>query len=313
MSTADLFVHPALFYSGDEAYLAGTMPFLRAGLEAGEPVAAAVPRPRLELIRDALGPDAGTVRLLDMRVAGRNPGRIIPGVLRAFADAHPGASRVWIIGEPIWPGRSSLEYPACVQHEALINAAFTGRGVSILCPYDLDGLDPVVLADARATHPVLWETGRQQASPAYAPDRMIADYNQELPAPAPETGAVITLDFDTASLPRARASAAAEAARHGMAAQRVGDVELAVSELAANSLTHGGGSGTLRTWAEQSLFVCEVTDSGHVTDPLAGRLPAGLSIAGGRGLLLVNHLSDLLRVHTGPAGTTFRAHFALSA
>ncbi|MBT2493503.1 MEDS domain-containing protein [Streptomyces sp. ISL-96] len=38
------FVHPALFYRDDDAYLAGTIPFITDGLCAGEPVAVAVPR-----------------------------------------------------------------------------------------------------------------------------------------------------------------------------------------------------------------------------------------------------------------------------
>src|SRR5690349_24315373 len=96
----DPFVHPALFYRGDQEYLAGTIPFIRAGLDAGNPVAVAVPGRQLELLRGALGGDADRVHMLDMQVAGRNPGRIIPGVLRAFADAHPDARRVWITGGP---------------------------------------------------------------------------------------------------------------------------------------------------------------------------------------------------------------------
>lgn len=120
MSTAtssEPFVHPALFYRGKEQYTAGTVPFLVEGLAAGEAVAVAVPGPNLELIKAELGASAAEVTFLDMTRAGRNPGRIIPGVLRAFADAHP-ADRVRIIGEPIWAGRSAVEYPACVQHEA---------------------------------------------------------------------------------------------------------------------------------------------------------------------------------------------------
>ena len=100
------------------------------------------PAPRLRLLHDALGADAERVQLLDMTVAGRNPGRIIAEVLLATAAAHPDR-HVRIIGEPIWPGRSEIEYPACVQHEALINLAFRGRRATILCPYDVAGLDSV--------------------------------------------------------------------------------------------------------------------------------------------------------------------------
>jgi len=171
---AERFVHPALFYRDTKEYLAGTVPFLLDGLAKGEPVAVAVPAGNLELLRAELGDRVADVHCLDMEQAGRNPGRIIPRVLRAFADSHSGADRVRIIGEPVWPGRSDAEYPACVQHEALINLAFAGRDVTILCPYDAGRLDDAVLADAHATHPVVVDGGRERASTSYAPDRVVA-------------------------------------------------------------------------------------------------------------------------------------------
>ncbi|MCZ9342699.1 ATP-binding protein, partial [Streptomyces sp. TRM76130] len=57
--------------------------------------------------------------------------------------------------------------------------------------------------------------------------------------------------------------------------------------------------------------VCEVRDAGRLADPLAGRRPAARDQRGGRGLLLVNLVSDLVRVHTGPDGTTVRCWFAV--
>ncbi|MCP9976377.1 ATP-binding protein [Actinomadura madurae] len=91
------------------------------------------------------------------------------------------------------------------------------------------------------------------------------------------------------------------AARFGLGPAAVGDLELAVNELAANSCLHGGGAGTVRLWAEDGQVVCEVRDAGTITDPLAGRRPVDMSPYGGRGILMVNHLADLVRVHTGPA------------
>lgn len=176
------FVHPALFYRGEEEYLHGTVPFVRDGLKAGEPVAVAVPGPNLAMLKAALGEDVAHVKFLDMTEAGRNPGRIIPRVLRAFADTHR-HTRVRIIGEPIWAGRSTVEYPACVQHEALINPAFQGRDVTILCPYDADRLDGQVLTDAYATHPLIISGGRERPSTSYAPEHVVARYNQPLEQP----------------------------------------------------------------------------------------------------------------------------------
>jgi anti-sigma regulatory factor (Ser/Thr protein kinase) len=309
MTAADPFVHPALFYADEREYLAGTVPFLRAGLEAGEPAAVAVPGENLGLIRDALGDAAGAVRFLDMREAGRNPGRIIPGVLRAFADAQPPGTRVRIIGEPIWAGRTPAEYPACVQHEALINAAFQGRTATILCPYDILRLEPRVIADAHATHPTVVQggSGQEQHSRAYAPSDVVARYNEPLP-PVPDG---VAFGFDEASLFAARHLAAEEAARLGLTPARTEDLALVTAELTTNSVVHGGGSGALRVWAEDGHVVCEVRDKGRLTDPLAGRRPASRDQRGGRGLLVVNLVTDLVRVHTGPDGTTVRCWFAI--
>lgn len=301
---ADLFTHPALFYRGDREYVAATTDFVREGLAAGEPVAVAVPGRNLALIEKELGSQAERVLLLDMTEAGRNPGRIIPGVLREFADRHPD-EHVRIIGEPIWPGRTEAEYPACAQHEALINYAFTGRHVTILCPYDLEGLDPEVIHEAAITHPVLRDGSGERVSDHYAPQRVVDGHNGPLGEPAD----CAALYFDRTNLADVRTLAADRATELGFGSVRVDDVRLVVAELGANSLDHGGGSGQIRIWTEDDRLVCEVSDSGHITDPLAGRNPVDPRVAGSRGLLIVNLLSDLVRVHTQAGATVIRTYF----
>ena len=187
-STAHDFAHPALLYRDTDDYLAATVPFVRDGLAAGEPVAAAVPTANLASLRSALGPDADRIAWRDMTVAGRNPGAIIPAVLIAFADAHAGR-RVRIIGEPIWAGRTSAEYPACAQHEALINAAFAGRAATILCPYDISALDPAWVDDAHRTHPVMVTATRRWDSRHYTdPVAFAAGFNHAAARPAARCG-----------------------------------------------------------------------------------------------------------------------------
>ncbi|MFJ8510808.1 anti-sigma factor RsbA family regulatory protein [Streptomyces avermitilis] len=307
VTTHEAFVHPALFYRTEQEYTRQTVAFLREGLTNGEPMAVAVPGPNLELIKAGLGGDAEDILFLDMTEAGRNPGRIIPKVLRGFADAHP-KGRVRIIGEPIWAGRSAVEYPACAQHEALINAAFEGRAATILCPYDEVGLDPEVIADAKVTHPtVISGDGRESVSDAYDWQAIVDRYNQVL-APAPDAAA---FSYGGEDLPAVRQFALAQAMRLGMAGERLMDVELAVAELTTNSVVHGGGRGTLAVWAEQGQVVCEVRDAGRLTDPLAGRRPPERGQLGGRGLMLVHYVADLVRVHTGDDGTTVRFYLSL--
>ncbi|MGI5287650.1 anti-sigma factor RsbA family regulatory protein [Nonomuraea polychroma] len=301
---AEPFSHPALFYRSDGEYVAATTAFVREGLAAGEPVAIAVPGRNLAMIEAELGPDADAVKLLDMTVAGRNPGRIIPAVLRDFADRHR-HGHVRIIGEPIWPGRSETEYPACAQHEALINMAFTGRHVTILCPYDTVGLEPEVIREAARTHPVLRDVAREWHSDDYAPEQVVEGHNR----PMEEPEEFLSLRFDHTNLSAARALAAEQAAKMGFTGDRLDDIRLAAAELGANSLDHGGGSGTIRAWAEDGRLVCEVSDAGHITDPLAGRRPVDPRHSGSRGLLIVNLLSDLVRVHTRAGATTIRVYF----
>jgi len=302
------FTHPAFFYDDDADYLDTLVPFVVEGVEAGEPVAIAVPTRRLELLREALGGHVERVWARDMVVAGGNPGRILATVLGHFADRHPGR-RVRIVGEPVWPGRDATEYPACARHEALINLAFADRAATILCPYDAAALEPHVLAEARATHPEVWAGGARGASDRYAPHDVLLNHNHPLPhVPHATVHAIAT----AAEIRPLRGVITLLATDLGLPGDRVPDLELVFSELVANSLTHGGGRCTLAVWREGHRLVCSVSDTGSFTDPLAGTRPLTVGQPSGRGLWLVHSIADLVRVHTGDAGTTIRAYFRLS-
>ncbi|KZB83571.1 sensor histidine kinase [Amycolatopsis regifaucium] len=292
-----------LLYSGDSEYLDGTVPYILEGLKLDEPVAVAVPGPNLTLIEEALGDAAAEVELIDMTQAGRNPGRILPGVLLAFADTRPGPVR--IIGEPIWAGRSAVEYPACAQHEALINFAFGDRELSILCPYDRNRLDDDVLADARRTHPILSGTEGDRPSEDYAPDAVVDKYN----LPLPEPRRADTFRFDLGRLSAVRHFVQICAEENGLGPGRVEDLVLAVAELSANSVLHGSGHGVVRVWSDGDYLLCEVIDEGTLSDPLAGRRPATPGQIGGRGLVLVNEVADLVRQYRRPGSTVTRIFF----
>jgi anti-sigma regulatory factor (Ser/Thr protein kinase) len=299
-------VHEALFYQDADQYLAGTVPFVLDGLAAGEPVLVAAPPHNVDLVRDELGAKAEHVEFLDMTRGGRNPGRIIPGVLTPFAKGR--SSRVRIIGEPIWAGRSAAEYPACVQHEALINTAFDGVPAMILCPYDTSRLAADVLVDAERTHPVLVADGWRSPSDRYDdPLRTVTDFN--LPLPRPPRSA-LAYWFDMHSLAATRRLVADFATTAGLSEERVDDLVLSVNELTTNSIEHANGGGELLVWQEGDAVVCEVRDSGVLRDPMVGRLKPTLSSNGGYGVVMVNLLCDLVRIHSGEEGTAIRVHVA---
>lgn len=302
---AGAFVHPAMFYRTPQEYVSGVGGFVRAAVRAGEPAFVAVPEAHLDALREWLGGDAESVDFADMRVLGRNPGRIL-AALQGFADQYPGRP-ARIVGEPIWPSRSRAETLEATRHEALINTAFAGRAATILCPYDVTALPRQVVADARRTHPTLIEDGRDLASPAYAdPAVVCADCDELLPEPAH----AMTLPYAGGQLARTRRNA--QEWLEGMALDRArrSDFVLAISEATANSVAHGGGTGTLRLWiSEHGTAVAEIRDNGHLADPLAGRRrPALTSGNGGRGLWMIHQLCDLVEIRATDTGLTLRLH-----
>ena len=108
------------------------------------------------------------------------------------------------------------------------------------------------------------------------------------------------------AVPPPRRTVAQYARRVGLAEEQVEVLELAASELATNSIRHGGGTGTVAMWVEPGAAVVEFSDSGHVTDLLAGRLRPSLEQVGGRGVYLVNRLCDLVQLRSSADGTTVR-------
>jgi anti-sigma regulatory factor (Ser/Thr protein kinase) len=300
------FVHEALLYRDPPAYLAGTVPFIRDGLALGAPVLVAVPRPNGDLLRRELGWQAERITILDIAVDGRNPSRIIPAVLHAFVTDHAGKP-VYIVGEPIWPGRCATEYPACVQHEALINRVFEGRPAAILCPYDARGLEPEVLADAANTHPVLVTGGERHPSRTYQdPIRVVKRFNQPLPEPPPTAALMLYEGVD--DLSDLRDFVGEQARSAGLVHDRVVDLQIAANELATNTIRHTGGAGVARVWLDGEHVICDISDGGYIADPLAGRLPPPISSEHGRGLLLINYLCDLVQLHTEPGSTSIRVY-----
>jgi anti-sigma regulatory factor (Ser/Thr protein kinase) len=296
--------HLAFFYRDQRDYLAQIQAFARAGQEHGEPVFIAVPEDKGRLLRERLGE---RIRYADMARLGRNPARIIPEV-REFIDAHPG-QRVRYVGEPIWPGRSAAEMCEAARHEALINLAFAGTAVTILCPYEAERLPPSVVGDAERTHPAILGNGHLADAVRYAG---LGTIPPECDRPLPDPPATAeTLSYETDLRP-VRNIVASYARRAGLPDERVANLVLAASEIAANTLRHTGAGGTVHVWHAEDEVLCQIQDQGWITDPLAGRVrrPADER---GHGLWVVNQMCDLVELRTSRSGTTIRLHMALRA
>jgi anti-sigma regulatory factor (Ser/Thr protein kinase) len=304
------FRHEAFFYAGEDEFLAGAVPFVRAGLECEEAILVALPRSNRERLRAALGEDGDRVLFASMEELGRNPARIIPA-WRDFLDRNAGSGcGVRGIGEPIWPGRSAAELDECERHESLLNLAFAGgRPWSLICPYDTTHLDPGVLREAECNHPFLRRHGEAGGSDPYLAPEARSSLDGRL-APAP--GDAAEMSFTLKGLSELRRFVDERARALGLDAGRIDDFVLAANELATNSLRHAGGRGMLRIWGAGDTVVCEVDDAGRIDRPLVGRERPRADQVGGRGLWLANQVCDLVQVRSGAAGSTVRLRMSVT-
>ena len=298
--------HDAFLYSDASSYRNGLLSFIREGLERDEPVLVAVPGPGLGILRSALtDAELTRVRLADMTVAGRNPGRIIGSVLTRFVAEHP-HTRVRVVGEPIWAGRNPDEYQACAEHEALINVALGHAPAYIICPYDVTNLERSVLVDATRTHPVMASDDDRWTSPGYTDPAAVAMLFDPPLSPAPPDADVLVVSSGTGTR-TARRFVHEFGQAAGMSAERLGHLRLAAQELVVNTLLHSGGPGLLSIWTAEGQVICQVQDGGRIEDPLAGRRPPAPPEIG-HGLFIVHEVCDLVRVHRQSTGTTVRIY-----
>jgi anti-sigma regulatory factor (Ser/Thr protein kinase) len=297
--------HEALLYSGRAEYLSATKTFIRRAVNAGEPILVVVGREKIDLLRRELGAQAGRVTFADMALVGDNPGRII-AYWQAFVADNADASQLWGIGEPVYPGRSPTELAECQLHEALLNVAFdAATPFWLLCPYDLEALAGDVIDAARRSHPFVAQGNDRRACRDFR--QMDTDDPFDRPVP-PRPDAAAAMSFEPGDLRGLRSFVGEQAGQAGLDSGAASSVVLSVSEIASNSLRHGGGRGELYAWTEDGSFVCEVRDQGHITSPLAGRLRPALGAENGAGLWLANQLCDLVQIFSSSRGTVIRVY-----
>jgi anti-sigma regulatory factor (Ser/Thr protein kinase) len=299
------FRHEALLYAGEDDLVARLDPFVREGLAAGEAVMVAVSDRKIRRLREALGPAAGEVTFADIGEIGGNPGRIIHA-WHEFAEPHLRAKRpVRGVGEPISASRSADELVECQRHEELLNVAFgSGPGWTLVCPYDTATLAPGVIAECWCSHPHVRENGVAAVSSKYRGLEAISEPFAP-PLAEPET-TPHELAFDMSRLVDVRRAVAGAAERANLAEDRAQDMVVAVHEVAANSVRHGGGAGVLRTWNGGAGLTCEIRDAGFISEPLVGRIRPRHAANGGNGMWLANQLCDLVQVRSSRAGTVVR-------
>jgi anti-sigma regulatory factor (Ser/Thr protein kinase) len=209
------------------------------------------------------------------------------------------------IGEPIWSGLNNEVLAECQLQERLVNSVFAGTGPwQALCPYDVGSLEPAVLAEARLSHPLVFESGRTTTL-----DGQPADPGEVLGWALPEPATSwAEIAFDGGSLSDLRQFVVGRAQ---LQPDRSEALMMAASEAAANSVRCGGGLGVLRMWRDDAEVVCEIRDRGGIAAPSAGGCRPPTDQQGGRGLWMANQLCDLVQIRSNASGSVVRIHMRL--
>ena len=147
--------------------------------------------------------------------------------------------------------------------------------------------------------------------------------DQGWPEPTGTSGPpVIDTGFDSDGLATLRAQLEDCALQAGLPEDRVVDVVLAVHELAANAVRHGGGAGRLRIWSHPGALHCQVDDGGWPgsAEPeaddgdYATAAPETTSVNSlpcepGHGLWVVRQVADGMQSLSGSRGTSVMITF----
>jgi anti-sigma regulatory factor (Ser/Thr protein kinase) len=300
--------HAALLYRTQDELAGPVTEFVEAGVRARDAVLVTSAAPVLPALRAMLDGHGEQVAWADLASIGSNPRRLT-SVLRSFAAENRGrpVRLVEVAGVHF---RDPAQERELIRHDALLNLAFRGEAVTVLCGYELT-VPRAVLAAVSRTHPAVIRGGRAEPNPSFQADALVPDEcDQPLGDPPPDA---VRLGYrrDQAEVRRVVGGCARAA---GLRPDRATDLVIAVGELAANTLAHTSGPGTLSIWLAAGDIICQVHDSGQIRDPLAGSLrPSPASPVRGRGLWVVHQLCDLVETRTGSAGTTTRVRMRLPA
>jgi anti-sigma regulatory factor (Ser/Thr protein kinase) len=305
---ADGYAHDALLFDSTGQLVDAAVPFMLAGLAAGEAVVVATGPETAAVLRDAVGGDrhVHVVERGDVYRA-RTPTAITTFRHLAEQRTADGVPRVRIVGEVDF-GETERDWLEWQRYESVINEALADWPLWGLCVFDTRRLPGPVIDSAVRTHSHLVFAEGRARNPEFVPP---ADYLRSLPTPEEPLEATRPRLWarDVADFIGLRHAVAAELATVTASRDMVEDYLLAVDEMTSNAVRHGKPPVSLRLWVGQDRIVCSIDDQGAgFDDPFAGYGPAhGEDLSrGGMGLWLARQLCDHVDIFTGDEGARVR-------
>jgi anti-sigma regulatory factor (Ser/Thr protein kinase) len=301
--------HGAAVVGSQRELLDTALPFLEAGLRAGDLVALTCPPETVELLSSELGERARAVES-DPRMSllgARAPDALT--MCRRFLEraTATGSGRLRVLAE-IDFGEEPADWREGQRYESVYNRLMGEEPVSAICLYDRRRLSADVVGSAAATHPVLVDGQTWSSNPAFQDPGV---YIPSLPLPrAPiEDGDPVFAVDNAPTLAGLRHQLGAVIASLVSDRDQQEDLHLAASEIASNAFRHGVRPVSARVWADGDRVICVISDRGmSYSDPMSGFTPAhGLDLSnGGMGLWLARKLWDHVDVLPTEAGLSVR-------
>jgi anti-sigma regulatory factor (Ser/Thr protein kinase) len=300
--------HVAVPYDSDERFLDLAVPRVRAALDEGRRVLVITGATKLAQLREALGGDAE-------RVDSRVPASWYDHPYRMLAAYHEytRGRRTLVIGEPSWTGMSRRQVRELIRCDSVINAALRATAAIMLCLYDLRRVPEAVLHYGPVNHPVLLGSEGEMASNRFVEPHELVLHDDQAPLPEPP-GDAGTFRFTARELKRLRHHVGDYARSAGMDRNLITSLVISVSEIAANSVEHGAGYGTITMWTGDGELVCEIADpGGALDDPLPGYIPPEPESPRGYGLWISRQLCDLVELRAEDGLLRVRLHLGMGA
>jgi hypothetical protein len=299
------FVHQAGIYGSEEEFLAVAVPFVRDGVERGEPVLATTTSANLALLCGAVGERWRQVDQAESAYFGRRTSQRVAAFDRYWRRQRSDDGHVRILAEPIWSGRAGQEVTAWQRMESTLNVVLESSNIWMICPYDTRLAPPEVIASARRTHPAWIQGVAAEPCPEYADPVAFTRACDAAPLPEPPPGAVLL--EGARELAALRQFVAVQAAAFGLDGERAQTLVTAVNEAATYLLATGSGGITTRTWADAAAIVCDLHQpAGRLDDPFLGFRPPTGEPSPGDGLWLARLLCDSVELRTDADGCTLR-------
>ena len=132
--------------------------------------------------------------------------------------------------------------------------------------------------------------------------------------PNDSAGPMNEMKFTAEELPGVRRFIAVRARRYDVDEDLIGDLVIAVNEIATNAVRHGSPHAELRIWAEGGRVIAEVRDSGtwrFSAEP--GGSPPPPDAEGGMGIWVARQICSNVHIRTGINGTVVRLELSPAA